>query len=214
MNKTTFCDSCMCLREGKAKFCIECGRQLLSIVMESLALDKVNCKNICRFLVDVLGYKGASWHEECSIIAKYETDSNSPKGRELLLTPEDVLFIDIEDDHICIFAYLELIKDPSDDIEFFKILNRLNDINGSFLNFSYIGSEEDEAGGCGKLKFSWKVPYIPSLPLVYLYRLCRGGFERSFVQKMGLCEISPLFADYFGILVGSFRAPSNTHRTL
>jgi hypothetical protein len=228
MSKSKFCDTCKCLREEEAKYCIQCGVQLRSIGMESLALDEVNCENICRFLVDVLGYKGASWYEEHSIIAKYETDSNSPKGRELLLIPEDVLFIDIEDDHICIFAYLELRKNPSNDIKFFKLLNSLNNINSVFSNISYVdpGEEEGEieedenlktsnyVEKYGKLKWSLKIPHIPTLPLIHLYRLCHGGFERAVSTRMELCRVSSHFADYFGVIVGNFYATKNMHRTL
>jgi len=133
MDNTTFCNSCKSLREANAKYCIECGGELRSIAFESLPLDEVNCENICKFLVDTLGYKGASWHDETSIIAKYETDANSPKGRELLSAPEDVLFIDIKKDDICISAFLELRQDPCDDIQFFKSLNFLNNISASDL---------------------------------------------------------------------------------
>jgi hypothetical protein len=221
MDKNKFCDFCKCLREEEAKYCVECGVQLRAIATESLALEEVNCENICKFLVDRLGYKGASWHDECTIIAKYDTDSNSPKGRELLSTPEDVLFIDIEDDHICISALIQLRKDPSDDIQFFKLLNSLNVINESFLNFSYVEPDEEEdiendnnlKELYGNLKLSWKIPYIPNLPLIHLYRLCLGGFERSIIQKMNMSYISPLFADYFGLIV-NFHAPRNRHITV
>lgn len=226
MDNSAFCESCKCLREGDAKYCTECGAKLRLIGKETLPLDEVNCENICKFLVDVLGYKGASWYEERSIIAKYETDSHSPKGRELLSTPEDVLFIDVEDDHICISALFELRKDPSNDIQFFKLLSALNGINNSDLIFSYKEPEEvDEieqgenleklsrADINGRLKLSKKIPYIPNLHLIHLYRLFRGGFERSIFHKISLCKIDPLFEHYFELKTMHIYAPKNMHRT-
>lgn len=199
MKNYGFCFECKKVI-GEAKYCKECGSKLTPIGEQFLSKEQVSLENIANFLKNVLGYAKVNVYDSGCIDACFHPMEKAPRYLE----------IQILDRHVWIFTDYEISKNVSNDLNFFKFLNRINE--ASLVRCTYIepdkeSYDEDDLIGLnkysekiecthGNLRVSLFIPFDKQLSLFDFFMLAKGNFEVT--NKYKLAQLG--LAEYLGII--------------
>lgn len=209
-----FCKICKkFLNNNNAKYCAYCGCKLEDTQNYFLAREELTIEWICSFLKEVLGYSVVEIIDNNNVMAQYKA------GDDLSF---DSINISLHSDRVDFGIIVRLSSDVSNDLQFFKSLNKAN-YSSSFVflfhkpddqneiddelkksntsgNTDNIENSEDnyeeDIRNHGHLSISYSLSLSPIVPLHNFYGLAESDFTNAaqiVCAKAGLFPYLPFY---------------------